>query len=103
MPALLLFGDTERSSAMRHEVPLDIIDPFLWLSQDGRTVVLTNALETERIAAVLPGAELLLIDELGLFELLEQGVPRHDAELEVVARAVQRAGVTEALVPPELP
>jgi Xaa-Pro aminopeptidase len=103
MPALLLYGDTARSAALRHEVPLDIIDPFLFVERDGRPLVLTNALERERIAAVLPGAELLLIDELGLFELLEQGVERHEAELEVVARAVARAGVDAALVPPELP
>jgi Xaa-Pro aminopeptidase len=103
MPALLLHGDTERSSALRHEVPLDIIDPFLWLEQDGRRVVLTNSLERRRIADVLPGAELLLVDELGLFELLEQGVPREEAELQVTARAVARAGVREAVVPPEFP
>jgi Xaa-Pro aminopeptidase len=103
VPALLLHGDTERSSALRHEVPLDIIDPFLWIEQDGRRVVLTNALERSRIAEVLPGAELLLIDELGLFELLERGVPRDEAELEITAQAVARVGVREAIVPPEFP
>jgi Xaa-Pro aminopeptidase len=104
MPALLLYGDTGRSAALRHEVPLEIIDPFLFVARDGGPpFVLTNALERSRIAEVVPGAELALVDELGLFELLADGVPRNEAELEVVLRAVQRAGVRDGLVPPEFP
>lgn len=36
MTTLLLFGDTERSPAMRHEVPTAIIDPFMFAELDGR-------------------------------------------------------------------
>jgi hypothetical protein len=28
MSALLLYGDTERSAALRHEIPIAIIDPL---------------------------------------------------------------------------
>jgi Xaa-Pro aminopeptidase len=104
MPPLLLYGDTARSAALRHEIPLDIIDPFLFVARDGGApFVLTNALERMRIAEVLPDAELALVDELGLFELLSEGVPRHEAELDVVVRALDRAGVRDGLVPPEFP
>jgi len=88
---------------MRHEVPLEIVDPFLLVDHDGRVLVLTNVLESERIAAVRPEAELLLTDDLGFRELVMGGMPRHDALLEVVARAVARWGIAEFLVPPELP
>jgi Xaa-Pro aminopeptidase len=101
--AVLLHGDTVRSAALRHEVPLAIIDPFTYLEADGRPVVLTNALERERIAAVRPDAELVDIDELGLFDLVAEGMPRHEAELEVISRIVARAGLRAAQVPPDLP
>ena len=34
--ALLLYGDTERNAALRHEVPIVVIDPFLFGVVDGR-------------------------------------------------------------------
>ena len=103
MSGVLLHGDTVRSPALRHEVPLAIIDAFTYLEADGRPVILTNALERDRIAAVRPDAELVGIDELGLFDLVAEGMPRHEAELEVVARIVARAGLRAAQVPPDLP
>src|SRR5207253_2621013 len=103
MPALLVYGDTERSATLRHEVPIVIADPFLFVENDGSTVVLTNPLERDRIARVLPRAEILMINELGFLDLIRGGMSRDDAELEVVSRAVKRAGVRSASVPPELP
>lgn len=55
MEALLLYGATERYATLRHEVPLAIVDPLLFVELDGRRAVLTTALELDRIAAVLPG------------------------------------------------
>jgi Xaa-Pro aminopeptidase len=100
---ILLYGDTVRYPAMRHEVPLEIVDEFLFVARDGRAYVLTNSLEAERISKLLPEADLLLIDELGFFELLGDGVPRDEAELETAMRAVQRWGIEEAVVPGDLP
>jgi Xaa-Pro aminopeptidase len=103
MPALLIYGDTERSATLRHEVPLAIGDPFLFIQSDGAPLIVTNPLERERIARALPDAELVMMNELGFLELVRGGMSRADAELEVVARAVRRAGVEAAAVPPELP
>jgi Xaa-Pro aminopeptidase len=103
MGALLIYGDTERSATLRHEVPVAIGDPFLFVQNDGAPLIVTNALERERIARAVPDAELVLMNELGFFDLIHGGMARDEAELEVVSRAVARAGVREASVPPELP
>src|SRR4051794_16955428 len=103
MPTLLLYGDTVRNPSLRHEVPLEIMDPFLFAEHDGRAHVLTNSLERARIAAALPDAEIVLADQLGLFELIGGGMAREDALLEVTLRAVQRWGIEQAVVPPDLP
>lgn len=103
MPDLLLYGDTVRSAALRHEVPAAIIDPLLWLRRDERVVVLTSVLERERIARILPDAEIVLFEDFGFYELLAAGTGREEAELEVVRRAAGHAGLRAALVPPDLP
>jgi Xaa-Pro aminopeptidase len=103
MPDLLVHADTDRSATLRHEVPIGIGDPFTWMRVGDRVFAVTNALEEERMARALPGAELLGIDELGYRELQRDGVPRHEAELMVVERAVRRAGLTAAAVPPDFP
>jgi Xaa-Pro aminopeptidase len=103
MTNVLLHGDTVTSAALRHEVPLAIIDPFTYLEADGRATIVTNVLERARIAEVRPDARLVTLDELGLFELVESGMARHAAELEVIVRAVGDAGLNSARVPPEFP
>jgi Xaa-Pro aminopeptidase len=100
---ILLYGDTARHPSMRHEVPLAIGDPFLFVERDGETFVLTNQLERARIAAVLPHARLALVDELGLFDLVDEGLSRREAELEVAVRALAAWGVDRAAVPADLP
>jgi Xaa-Pro aminopeptidase len=103
MTTLLLYGDTARHASMRHEVPLEIVDPFLFVEHEGQALVLTNQLEQARIAEVLPGAHVVLVDELGLHDLVADGMPRPDANLEVIVRALAQWGVEAALVAPDLP
>jgi Xaa-Pro aminopeptidase len=102
-PALLIYGDTERSAALRHELPLAIGDPLLFGIVDGRRHVMTSIIERERIAAVAPDAELHELGELGFHELLESGISPTELELELASRAAARMGVTEAIVDPEFP
>jgi Xaa-Pro aminopeptidase len=103
MPNLLLFADTERSAALRHEIPLSIGDPFLFAEIDGRSVVLTGSLERDRIAAVRPDAELIDFADVGFYELLRGGQSRDQIFLEMVSRAVARMGLREATVDHEFP
>ena len=103
MATILLYGDTARFASMRHEVPLDIVDPFLIVVRDERTHVLTNQLEAARIREALPDAELLTIDELGLYELVEQGATRDEAFLQTTVRAIEAWGVRAGTVPGDFP
>jgi Xaa-Pro aminopeptidase len=100
---MLLYGDTIRYPALRHEIPLAILDRLLFVARDGRALVLASSLEAERISKVLPDAELLLIDELGFYELLEDGMSLDEAELETAIRAVGRWSIRDAVVPGDLP
>jgi Xaa-Pro aminopeptidase len=100
---VLIWGDTLRSPELRHELPLGIGDPFLYLERAGRRIAVTNALEADRIAEAAPDVELLLTDELGRDELIAQGLSHDAVEREVEVRAVARVGIREAVVPPGFP
>jgi Xaa-Pro aminopeptidase len=99
----LFYGDTQRSAAMRHELPVAIPDPFLLGIVDGRMHVLSSNLERTRIEAAAPAAVLHHAADLGYYELLESGMSRHEVELELTSRAAAAIGVREAVVDPEMP
>ena len=99
----LFFGDSERSAALRHELPVAIGDPFLLGIVDGRLHVMSNSLERERIAAAAPGAVLHDIEEHGFYELLETGMAAHELELELTSRIARAMGVTSATIDPQMP
>ena len=103
MATVLMYGDTVRYPALRHEIPLEIIDPLLFAARDGDAFVASSSLEAARLAEALPGAELATFDELGLYDLIGEGKPRDEAELEVVTRALQRWGIDRAVVAADLP
>jgi Xaa-Pro aminopeptidase len=100
---LLLFGDTERSASLRHEIPVPIIDPLLFAEVDGRKYILTTRLESERVKEALPDAELLDYFALGYKELVAGGMSIAEASREVEARAVKELGLKEAIVAGDFP
>ena len=103
MTDYLFYGDTERSAAMRHELPVAIGDPFLLAIVGGRPHVMTTSLERSRVAAVAPDAVLHDIADLGFYELLESGMSHHELDLELASRSASAMGVREALADPEMP
>jgi Xaa-Pro aminopeptidase len=101
---LLLYGDTLRYPSLRHEVPLEIMDPFLFVERgDGAVLVMTSSLEADRIAEVRPDAQILNMAELGLYDLVDGGMAREDAEIEVAIRALRTWGIESVVVAPDLP
>ena len=103
MRGLLLYGDTVRSAALRHEIPISIVDPLLFAEVDGRQYVLTSPLEHDRVKRALPAAEVLDYFALGYKELVEGGMSSAEAGREAEARAVRQIGLAEAIVPGDFP
>jgi Xaa-Pro aminopeptidase len=100
---VLLYGDCERSAAMRHEVPVGVGDAFLLAEIGGQTYVMVNRLESERIARVRPDAELIDIADLGFYELAPKSDGRDALWLELMSRFVKRIGLRDAVVDYEFP
>jgi Xaa-Pro aminopeptidase len=103
MRGLLLFGDTTRSAALRHEIPIAIIDPLLFAEVDGRQYVLASRFEQARLRRALPDAEVLDYFAFGYRELVAGGMPFAEAGREAEARAVRQIGIEEAIVPGDFP
>jgi len=103
MTDLLFYGDTQRSAAMRHELPVAIMDPFLLGVVDGRLHVTVSNLESDRVVAAAPEAVLHDIADLGFYELLGSGMTAYEIERELVSRAVAAMDVREATVDPDMP
>jgi Xaa-Pro aminopeptidase len=100
---LLLRADTQRSADMFHTIPLEIIDPFLYIETGERKIAVTGVLERDRIQDLGLGIEVLDPFAFGLDELLDGGMDFLDAELEIDPRVCRELGVEHALVPPEFP
>jgi Xaa-Pro aminopeptidase len=103
MPDVFLYSDTERSAAMRHEIPIVVGDPFGYAEVGGRAVILVSSLERDRIAEVRPDAELIDWTDVGFHELLESGIARDQMLLELISRGVAQMGLRHAIVDPDFP
>jgi Xaa-Pro aminopeptidase len=103
LTVFLFHGDTERSAAMRHELPVSIGDPFLLAVVDGRMHVMANSLERARVEAAAPDAVLHDISDLGFHDLLESGMSFHEIDVELASRAAAAIGIREAIADPEMP
>jgi Xaa-Pro aminopeptidase len=102
-PDVLIHADTLRSAALRHELPLGLLDPFSYFEVDGRRVAVVSSLEAGRIAAAAPDVEVIDPYELGLDELIERGLRWHELDLELCARCAARLGARRLIVPLSLP
>jgi Xaa-Pro aminopeptidase len=102
-PDVLIHADTVRSAALRHELPLGLIDPFSYFEVGGRRVAVISALEADRIVAVAPEVEVIDPYELGLDELIRRGLRWHELDVELCARAAARLGARRLVVPLALP
>jgi Xaa-Pro aminopeptidase len=102
-PDVLIYGDTHRSAALRHELPLGILDPFSYFEVDGRRVVVIVDMEAGRVREAAPGVEIMDPYALGLDELIASGMNWHDLDPELCARAAARLGARRLVVPAALP
>jgi Xaa-Pro aminopeptidase len=102
-PDVLIHGDTHGSAALRHELPLGIIDAISYFELDGRRIVVIPSVEAARIAEVAPDVEIIDPYELGLDELVQRGMRWDEVEPELCARAARQLEATRLVVPANLP
>jgi Xaa-Pro aminopeptidase len=98
---VLVYADTLRSPELRHEIPIDVPDPFLYGERDGARHVLVHAMEGARMGGL--GVEIHPPEEYGADELRRAGMPRTEIELELCARAARDWGIAAALTPWSFP
>ena len=103
MPDVLIYADTVRSPSMRHEVPILVPDPFLYVERDGARHTVSTAFEVDRIAAIPGGPQAHASEEFGFDDLISQGLPREEVDLGVVVNACKTLGVERAVAPPTFP
>ena len=92
MPNVLIHGDTVRYPTMRHEIPLMVPDPFLYVEVGGQRHVVVSSLERSRLVALDSGLSVHAFEEFGYDELVSGGAERQEAALEVFIRV----GIVEA-------
>ena len=91
MPDILIYAGTN-DAAMRHEVPIGIPDPFLYIEcAQGRHVVLTS-FEIDRVNEIAGGPTPHAYEEFGMDELLAQGLSREEVYIRIAIAAVKHFG-----------
>ena len=106
MPTLadvLIFADTGRSPELRHEVPIVIPDPFLYIERNGSRHVVVTSFELDRVRELEVGFQAHPYEEFGYDELIAQGLPRGEVSLGVTVNACKALGVETATVPATFP
>jgi Xaa-Pro aminopeptidase len=103
VPDVLIYGDTVRHPELRHEVPLTLGDPFLYMEKDGRKHIMVTDFEWPRIQEAGVDTELISPFALGLDDLINSGQKYWQLGLELTLRAVKQVGVTSAVVPASFP
>lgn len=98
MRDVLMVAATLESPALRHELPVAVPDPVVYVERNGSRIVFASSMEIPRLREL--GLELVALEELGTDELLDAGVGWHEFYDEVAVRACRRAGVDGVVVPP---
>jgi Xaa-Pro aminopeptidase len=102
VPDVLIYAGTI-DPAMRHEVPIGIPDPFLYVEADGERHVVLASFEIDRVNAIPGGPTPHPYEEFGYDALLGQGLTREEVYIRVAIAACKHFGVSEAAVPATFP
>ncbi len=103
MPDVLIVADTIRSAELRHEVPLAIPDPVVYVERDGEKHVVAASMELVRLPDVAPEITGHPLEEYGVDALFGQGLELQEIQLELLLRACRALGLERAVVPAGFP
>ena len=103
MSSRLIVGDTVRVPELRHEVPLGIIDPFLFVEHGGRRHAVLVSLECDRVRELGLGIEVHPFEAFGYDQLIAAGLAVEPVQRAVWGNACRKLGVRDAVVPSGFP
>ncbi len=98
MPDVLIVADTIRSPELRHEIPVAIGDPFVYVEKDGARHAFVSSLELPRLEH-LDGLAVQPFEALGIDELIEARLEWDELLQELSLRACRAIGLSVAVVP----
>jgi Xaa-Pro aminopeptidase len=99
MTDVLIIGDTERMADLRHEVPVQITDPFVYGEVSGQRVIAIFNFEIERIREAGVEAEFRPMEHYKPEEVARATSDAYQFRNELHLRAVRDLGLTRAVVP----
>jgi Xaa-Pro aminopeptidase len=103
MTDVLIIGDTFRVPEMRHEIPLGVPDPFVYMEVGGDRHVFVGSMEVDRIRGARADVTVHPLEEIGIDQLYAAGLGYLEIKVEWAARACAHAGLTRAAVPHTFP
>jgi Xaa-Pro aminopeptidase len=103
VPDVLLIGDTLRLPELRHEVPVDIGDPFVYAEVAGRRISIVWSVEGDRIAQRDSTIQLVAAETFPLDQLLAGGLDAYEIFPALFSQMVASLGITSAVVPDRFP
>jgi Xaa-Pro aminopeptidase len=102
VPDVLILADTVRSATLRHEVPIAIPDPFLYVEHGDERHVVVTSFEVPRLAE-LGLYTIHPLEEFGFDELRRTSGSYDELMDEIAVRALRAFGVDRAVVPGSFP
>jgi Xaa-Pro aminopeptidase len=100
MADVMIYDENLHGPEMRHEVPVPVPDPFLYVEKNGAKHVVITSFEVDRMKEV--GLEAHPMEEFGWDDLVGKG-PRDEQTVKLIVQAVQGLDVKEAVVPHTFP
>lgn len=100
---VLIVGDTGGTPELRHEVPLAIMDPFVYAEADGRRVVAIGSMEASRVEALGTDLTVRTFEEFGADELRRSGLDVYSVANELTLAVARDLGIARAAVPRAFP
>ena len=103
MSSVLIVGDSVRNPEIRHEVPVAVPDPFLYVEHNDRRIAVVGSFEVPRVEEAAPDLEVHAFERFGRDELTKQGLNYDESLRELTVRVCAELGLEAAVVPPAFP
>jgi Xaa-Pro aminopeptidase len=100
---ILIHADSQRDADMFVATGIPVVDPFTYLELEGRGIIVISAVEADVARRDSRADDVWDSGQFGGRELMSQGWVYQDAEMEVVRRVLEKAGVSAVTVPPSFP